>query len=176
MLVYIWRYWCEVESAYFEIESASAPTSHGAHAIDTSKSVIVGFLNSDKQYSGGGGRRATAIFSEDETKPYAWISDISWVAVGSLRFPGTDAWTPTAMAAVLERFDNFAFKHAVRLYDVTHAKVICDSGLVLLNQTKAVYSVTAFSNLPAGESVFEVQVKSESTSCKGKIYWVDLEG
>jgi len=174
MLVYIWRYWCEVESAYFEIESASPPTSHGAHAIDASKSVIVGFLNSDKR--SGGGRNAQAIFSEDETKPYAWISDISWVAVGSLRFPGTDAWTPTAMVAVLERFDNFAFKHAVRLYDVTHAKVVCDSGLVLFPQAPTVHSVTAFSNLPAGESVFEVQVKSESTNCKGKIYWVDLEG
>lgn len=176
MLVYNWRIWCTVENAWFEAASASVPTSHGAHAIDTSKSAIVGFLNSDKPYSGGGGRRAQAIFSEDETKPYAWISDVSWVAVGSLRFPGTDAWTPTAAVAVLERFDNFSFKHAVRLYDVTHAKVICDSGLLLLAQAPVAYDVTAFSNLPAGESVFEVQVKSESSSCKGKIYWVDLEG
>lgn len=173
MLVYIWRIWCTVESAYFEVESASAPSSHGGHAIDASRTAIVGFLNSDKA---GTGKHVQAVFSEDEDKPYALIDTSSvWSAVGDFRFPGTNAWTPATMNAVMKS-DCSSHKHDVRLYDVTHAKVVCQLGMTALSATPTVYSVTAFSNLPEGESVFEVQVKAESSSYAGKIFWVDLEG
>ena len=176
MAVYIWRIWCTVEGAYFEVASESAPANHGGHAIDTNKTVILGLLNSDKAETGTG-RHVQAIFTEPDTLCWAAILNTSWTTIGSLRFPGTNEWTPIALKAVMEKdVCGSSYKHDVRLWDVTHSLQICALGMTLLADDPTIYAVTAFANLPAEESVFEVQVRSAHSSYDGKIYWVDLVG
>jgi hypothetical protein len=69
-------------------------------------------------------------------------------------------------------------KYALRLFDLTNGRVVASvptgGGLVALSAAEQILRTTSFSNLPAGEAIFEVQARNNGGAV-GQLYHVTLE-
>lgn len=81
----------------------------------------------------------------------------SYVTTTRFLFPGTDVvGTPTVMKAIIWK-DAGATSVDIRIYDLTNAQVITTKSGT--SDTPVMELLTAPSNLPTGQAIFEIQIK-----------------
>jgi hypothetical protein len=86
----------------------------------------------------------------------AYTSSTSYAVLARFIFLGTTSLgTPTAIKALA--FRDVETTYGIRIYDLTNSNVICELTLQT-NITVAIKNMGTLSNLPTGESIFEVQM------------------
>lgn len=102
------------------------------------------------------------------SNPYWQSSSDTYEVMGCLIFRGTTTLgTPSAIKAVA--WVTSGVTGGIRVYDVTNSQVICENASIT-NSGKAIISLGSLSNLPAGESLWEVQTKRVSGGGSDKVY------
>lgn len=95
MAIFTWRVYDTVVGAHFEVESLTRPTDRDGNAIDDNRTVI---LCDDRSCSPV--NRIETTFKKD-SQPYMLVDQTVFTTVGEIIFPGTDAWTPTLVRAIM---------------------------------------------------------------------------
>jgi hypothetical protein len=91
----------------------------------------------------------------DNSQPDVSTSSVTYTIVASFVYGGSTAvGTPTYMKAILH---TSATSGDIKIYDVTNGNTIVEKNFT--NTTKAIIDLGTLSNIPTGESIFEVQVK-----------------
>jgi hypothetical protein len=111
----------------------------------------------------------------DATNPYIETESGTYITVGSFVFEGTECSSPTAAKWIIETTGDA--QADVRLYDVTNSQVIAE----LTGQTASgptIKASSSLSNLPASDSVFQVQILKSAGAGgnKARIYGFGLSG
>jgi len=107
----------------------------------------------------------------DSDRDYSEGRYTSWSVLASFIFPGTAEVTPAKLSAVLSRSHSSGTSY-VRMIDMGTGLEICS--LNYTEKDKSTYLSTTLSNLPIGESIFEIQGK-RSGSGRARIHFIGLK-
>jgi len=116
-----------------------------------------------------GNRSGIDITFYASSTDYVEKTSSTYEVFATFLFPGTASFTPTSFKAVTS--SNSATNSDVRIYDVTNALEI-----TVLNFTasaKTIGTGSALSNLPAGQAIFEIQMRSNSGG-KARLHFAQL--
>jgi hypothetical protein len=102
-------------------------------------------------------RSENFIFTGSDTQPYQRIRKTQWQVAARVRFRGcNDMGVPLAVKAVMWVVPGG--EAWARIYDVTNDALICEGGSTTAEESEVV-DLGTIQNLPAGEAVWELQVK-----------------
>lgn len=97
------------------------------------------------------------------TVPYCNSTSTAWVAMRRFSFRGTaNSGTPTSIKAV-SYISNTSATGLIRIQDVTNGLTICSTA-TFNNNTAAIINLANIANLSANEAIWEVQIKSSTTT------------
>ena len=99
----------------------------------------------------------------------------TYAAVAQFEFPGSTAWLSPAHIRAIVHWDNggLATKMAIRVYDVTNAKVVCEK-LNIVDILPTAHDLGVIANVPAARAVWEVQVKTDNAGGGARASYVGL--
>jgi len=102
---------------------------------------------------------------------YIEVTNNSFTSVSEFRFAGTGSLTPTVAKAILSA--SAADVIDARIQDITNNVTIALVTNLSVTALPVIYSLGALSNLPAGEAVFEIQLRKAATG-KPRVHFVTM--
>ncbi len=104
-----------------------------------------------------GGHKSIDVVINAHADPWWPTTSSTYITVADLIFRGTSSvGSPTAIKVT--GWSDSGSTGAARIYDVTNSLVICENASYT-ETVKTIQDLGAISNLPAGEAVWEIQVK-----------------
>ncbi len=114
--------------------------------------------------SGGGGSTVSDdihINLSSRWDPYFYSKNTSWIVATQFIFKGTDYLLSNPSSIKVISKVETSYTAEVRLFDSTNSNEICSFNISTI--VFGIYTTTTISNLPAGESIFELQCKGNGS-------------
>jgi len=150
---YLFRIWCNTESAYVESDWATdAPTecpNDAGHSIDTNSIAII---STQDVYP----HTYISMSFNNKTIPYIEVDSDSWTTIAAFEYCGCDAVVPDVMTAVVSRAGTTGTSK-IRLRDITNNNTI--ENKTWTGEEQQIIMANTFSDLPTDAAIFEIQVK-----------------
>lgn len=131
---------------------------------DTTGSIL--YINSRRP-------QVDIISCGSNTLSYCNTTSTSYTTIRRFNFRGTNnTGSPSSIRAV--GYVNNASNNAqIRIQDITNSKTICQSA-TFKNTTSAIIDLGAISNLPENEAIFDIQIKTSSSSYSTYLHSVNI--
>lgn len=177
-MAFLWRVFCLTEGVYHFtvtptlVEPTVCPTDAGP--IDPIATVLVGLSRPDGSFppfSDAPAHDVEASIQMEDGRPYAMVSTTTFKTVSSVEYPGTNIWEAVRTIFVLSTPSSqgsddttMSRQHKLRLFDVTNNITILETPFISAHTAPMVFESSAFTGLPIGRAVIEIQLKRTSGS------------
>ena len=103
---------------------------------------------------------------------YVEVQSTNWTAVTEFRWPGSAVATIDAIKMIMSG-SAAGGDAAVRIFDLTNSQVIAVANPLAVTGAPLIYDLGGVSNIPAGESLWEVQLMKIATT-KPRVHGIDI--
>ena len=156
---YIYRIWCETESAYvnttWQIDAPTECPNDSEHTIDTDSIAII---QTGEEI---GDPYCYINYTESDKKPYRAINNATWVTIAKFMYVGFDMHPITSFSAVVSRAAETGTAY-IRLRDMTNNNILGQTSWT--TEDTQIVMIQSLENIPTSSAILQIQAKLNSNS------------
>jgi hypothetical protein len=127
---------------------------YGVGYVDTTGSIL--YINSRRP-------QVDIIACGSNTLSYCNTTSSTYSTVRRFNFRGTNTTGSPSSIRAVAYVNNASNNAQIRIQDITNSTTICQSA-IFKNTTSAIIDLGVISNLPPNEAIFDIQIKTSSSS------------